>query len=328
MRASILHILRQNGDGYLSGEAISEKLSISRTAVWKHIRALKTAGYQIEAHPRLGYSLKQTPDKLLAAEVQSRLNTKLLGKKIHYFPSVDSTNNEAKKLAAAGCEDGTAIFAEEQTGGRGRISRGWFSPKSKGIYLSVVLRPPLSPYEISKCTLMAAVAVHEAILRVTGVSTGIKWPNDILYHGKKLVGILTELNAEIDAVNYIVIGIGINVNLYEDEFPEELKSIAGSLKMAAGHSVSRLDVACRVLEELETVYQAVLKSGFSEVLSEWRKRSVTIGSEVRVQGPVSSFIGKAIDIAEDGALLVETEGKIKRVVAGDVSIRPLPNKDS
>ncbi|MCE5287232.1 MAG: biotin--[acetyl-CoA-carboxylase] ligase [Pelosinus sp.] len=323
MRARILQLLRQNEDGYLSGEAISEKLAISRTAVWKHIRALKEAGYQIEAHPRCGYSLQQAPDKLLPEEIYSRLNASTLGKKIHYFSKVTSTNTEAKKLAESGCQEGTVVLAEEQENGRGRISRGWFSPPGQGIWLSVVLRPALSPYEISKCTLMAAVAVYKAILRVTGIKCGIKWPNDILYQGKKLVGILTELNAEVDAVNYIVIGIGINVNIAAEDFPSEIKSIATSLAVAAGESVSRLELVCAVLEELEKSYQAVLQQGFGEVLTEWRSYSATLGKEVSVIGANESYVGKALDIAEDGALLVQVADKIERVVAGDISIRTI-----
>lgn len=321
MRASILYILRQSENGYLSGEAISEKLSISRTAVWKHIRALKEAGYEIEAHPRLGYCLKKVPDKLLPAEIQSQLSAKTLGKEIHYFPLIDSTNTKAKNLAASGCQEGTVVLAEEQGSGRGRICRAWFSPAGKGIWLSVVLRPQLSPYEVSKCTLMAAVAVYKAILRVTGVSCGIKWPNDILYQGKKLVGILTELNAEIDAVNYIVIGMGINVNISEEDFPEELKSIATSLQIVAGKSISRLELVCAVLEELERSYQEVLQHGFGTILAEWRRYSATLGKEVRVISPNRSFTGKALDIGEDGTLLVQAGDKIEKVVAGDVSIR-------
>lgn len=323
MRASILQLLRQNEAGFLSGEAISEKLSISRTAVWKHIRALKEAGYQIEAHPRCGYCLKKAPDKLLPEEIKSRLAASMLGKEIYYFAKVTSTNTEAKKLAASGCPEGTVVLAEEQQGGRGRISRAWFSPPDKGIWLSVVLRPALSPYDIAKCTLLAAVAVYKAILRVSGVRTGIKWPNDILYQGKKLVGILTELNAEVDAVNYIVIGIGINVNIQSEEFPPELKSIATSVMAAAGKSISRLELTCAVLEELEKCYQEVLQHGFGAILKEWRSYSATLGHEVSVSGPNASFTGIALDIAEDGALLVKTADKVERVVAGDISIRAI-----
>jgi BirA family biotin operon repressor/biotin-[acetyl-CoA-carboxylase] ligase len=323
MRASILQLLRQNQAGFLSGQAISEKLSISRTAVWKHIRALKEAGYQIEAHPKCGYSLKTAPDKLLPEELHSRLCTKTIGTDIHYFAKVASTNTEAKKLAAKGCPEGTVVLSEEQGSGRGRIARGWFSPPGKGIWLSVVLRPSLSPYEISKCTLMAAVAVYKAVLRVSGVRCGIKWPNDILYQGKKLVGILTELSAEIDAVNYIVIGIGINVNITELEFPVELRNIATSVMAAAGQSISRLDLVCAVLEELEQSYQEVLSSGFDAILEEWRRYSATLGHEVSVTGPNASFTGKALDIAEDGALLVATGDKVERVVAGDISLRTI-----
>jgi BirA family biotin operon repressor/biotin-[acetyl-CoA-carboxylase] ligase len=170
---------------------------------------------------------------------------------------------------------------------------------------------------------MAAVAVYKAVLRVSGVRCGIKWPNDILYQGKKLVGILTELSAEVDAVNYIVIGIGINVNIAAEEFPDDIKDIATSIKAAKGESVSRLELACAVLEELEQSYREVLTNGFGTILKEWRSYSVTLGKEITVTGPNTSFMGKALDIAEDGALLVQAADKVERVVAGDISIRTI-----
>lgn len=321
MRTKILQYLRASQEEYLSGEELCKQLAVSRTAIWKHMKILKQEGYEIEAHPRKGYRLHGVPDRLLPAEIYGRLKTHIIGKEIRYIPQTDSTNNEGKKIAGEGCREGTIILAEEQLGGRGRLARGWFSPAGKGIWLSVVLRPPFSPYDAPKCTLLAAVAVNQAIYRVTGVECKIKWPNDILYQGKKLVGILTEMSAEVDAINYVVIGMGINVNIEPEEFPEELREIATSLSQAAKKPVSRLELLAAVLEELETLYNEVKEKGFPGILAKWRTLSGTLGSPVRVLGSTRQFDGIAVDIDEDGALLVKTDEGTERVLAGDVSIR-------
>lgn len=323
MRTRILEILRECPDEYLSGEEISRQLAVSRTAIWKHMQTLKQAGYEIEAHPRRGYRMPNRPDLLLPYEIRNGLQTKTLGRgEIYYFSELDSTNNEGKKQANLGCPEGSIVLSECQHGGRGRLSRGWFSPVSKGIWLSVVLRPPFNPYDAPKCTLLAAVAVTKAIRSVTQVECGIKWPNDILYKNKKLVGILTEMNAEFDAINHIVIGMGINVNIDEQEFPIELRAIATSLSIITGQQVSRLALLNAVLMELEQGYEQVLQDGFFAMLQEWRDLSVTLGQQVNVVGGGRNFSGVAIDIDNDGALLVETSGGVERVLAGDVSIRP------
>ncbi|MBP2634274.1 MAG: birA [Firmicutes bacterium] len=321
MRNAILEILKQNTGQYISGEEISQALQVSRTAVWKHIRTLKQSGYDIEAHSRLGYTLRQTTDRLLPAEIKAHLTSEVLGQEIYYFGEVDSTNNEAKKLAANGCPEGTIVVAEAQATGRGRLSRGWFSPFGKGIWLSVVLRPPFGPMDAAKCTLMAAVGVNRAINKVTGTGCGIKWPNDILWNGRKIVGILTEMSAEMDAINYVVIGMGINVNI--DEFPDDIAATAASLSIASGHQISRIKLLTAILSELESVYMLVKKTGFAPALAAWREESITLGQTVKVCGFESSFNGVAVDIDADGALLVETPQGIERVLAGDVSIRPV-----
>ncbi len=320
MRTAILELLKQNLGQYVSGEEISHNLNVSRTAVWKHIRALKQSGYDIEAHSRLGYALRQTTDRLLPAEIKAQLTSTVLGQEIHYFGEVDSTNNEAKKLAANGCPEGTIVVAETQATGRGRLARGWFSPFGKGIWLSVVLRPPFGPMDAAKCTLMAAVGVNRALNRVTGAGCGIKWPNDILWKGRKIVGILTEMSAEMDAINYVVIGMGINVNI--EEFPSDIAATATSLSIATGHPVSRIKLVTAILSELENVYMLVKESGFAPILSAWREESITLGQQVNVCGFESRFTGMAVDIDADGALLVRTPQGIERVLAGDVSIRP------
>jgi len=323
VRTKILDLLRNCPDGYVSGEEISRQLSVSRTAIWKHMQALKQVGYEFDAHPRLGYRLKSVPDLLLPYEIRHAVRTEIVGQgEIYYFPDLDSTNNEGKKQANLGCPDGSIVIAESQHKGRGRLSRGWFSPESKGIWLSIILRPPFNPYDAPKCTLLAAVAVTRAIRKITQIECGIKWPNDILYQGKKIVGILTEMNAEMDAINHIVIGMGINVNINQDEFPDELMQIATSLSAITGHTISRMTLLSAVLSELEQEYKRVIEQGFVQMLDEWRALSITLGQQVRVIGSGREFGGLAVDIDIDGALLVQTENGLEKVLAGDVSIRP------
>jgi len=322
MRSNILAVLRSAGGAYVSGEEIAKALNVSRTAVWKHIHELKQAGYAIESHSRSGYCLLETPDLLLPNEIKNGLQTRVLGREIKYYKDVQSTNNEAKELAAKGAAEGMIVVSEAQNSGRGRLLRGWYSPENQGIWFSVILRPAFLPQEAPKCTLMAAVAIVKAVKKISGLDVGIKWPNDILYEGKKLVGILTEMSAEMDGINYIVIGMGINVNIQQTEFPEEVAGIATSLSILKGEKLSRVTLLQAILAELEELYDQVQRQGFAQVLAEWKKYSVTLGQEVNVIGIKETFSGTAVDIDSDGALLVRTPDEIRRVLAGDVSIRP------
>ncbi|MCB6828592.1 MULTISPECIES: biotin--[acetyl-CoA-carboxylase] ligase [Megamonas] len=326
MRSQILNLLKQNGNKFLSGEYLADTLKVSRTAIWKHIKALRDNGYNIESVPRSGYRLIDSPDLLSSEEIKSSLTTKILGSEILYFETVDSTNTQAKKVALQGVKDGTIIISEEQGGGRGRLSRSFFSPKYKGIWFSVILKPKFLPQEAPKCTLMAATAITKAIEDVTGVKVGIKWPNDVLYKGKKLVGILTEMNAEMDCINYIIIGMGINVNIDKEEMPEEIQNIATSLSQITGKKISRLKLLNKILYYLEHLYIICQEEGFAPILDEWRKYSITLNQHIRVIGTNEVLEGIAVDIDDDGALLVNIDGQIKRVLAGDVSIRPVQNR--
>ena len=327
MRLEILNVLRNAAGSYCSGEEIAKKLGVSRTAVWKHIKELRAAGYEIVSHSRSGYVLKDTPDRLLAPEIEAGLSTKVIGCHVESHDSIDSTNLEAKRIAAKDAPEGTVVVAEEQVGGRGRLERPFFSPKGKGIWFSVILRPKFLPQEAPKCTLLAAVAVARA-MKECGLTPGIKWPNDILYKGKKLVGILTEMSAEIDAIKYIVIGMGINVNVAAEDFPDDLKDIATSLCIMKGERIPRVKFLQSVLRSMDDLYEKVQQYGFAPIFDEWRKYTITLGEEVRVIGVRSGeeYIGRAADIDADGALLVDVQcsdgsTERRRVVAGDVSIR-------
>lgn len=321
MRSDVLELLREAG-GYVSGEKMAEQLGVTRAAVWKKIAALRDAGYDISSAPRSGYILRSAPDRLIEPEIVKGLQTKLVGREIICYDAVDSTNIVLKELARQGAENGTVVVADTQGTGRGRMERAFFSPPGKGIWVSILLRPDFLPQEAPKCTLMAAVAVAQAMEKF-GLRAAIKWPNDILHDGRKLVGILTEMSAEMDRVNYIVIGIGINVNIAEEDFPEELRPIATSLMQMKGEPLSRVAFLQELLRALDVLYADVQRAGFAPVLAAWKKYAVTLGQQVRVLGPGGeTFEGTAADIDTEGALLIDTEEGQRRVLAGDVSIRP------
>lgn len=324
MRKTIVEILKNSGENFISGESIAGELGISRTAVWKHIQILRENGYEIISQERHGYKLKDAPDLLLPSEIQVGLDTQIIGVQMDYYPCVDSTNRVAKRLAYHGAPEGTIVVAEEQTGGKGRLERKYFSPRGKGIWFSVVLRPTFLPRSAYKCTLMAAVAVAEAMISFN-LKPEIKWPNDIMFNGRKVVGILTEMTGEIDKITYLVVGIGINVNIDRDEFPEELQNVVASLKeMNGGEPLSRVKILRTVLEELDKLYREVTVSGFDGVIERWRKYNITLGKNVRIVSASDgseSFSGKAVDLNSDGALIVETEHGRTDVYSGDVSIR-------
>lgn len=321
MRSDVLELLREAG-GCVSGEKIAARLGVTRAAVWKKIAALREAGYDIASAPRSGYILRAAPDRLIEAEITKDLGTALVGKKIICYDAVDSTNLVLKQLAHEGAEDGTVVVADSQGTGRGRMERHFFSPPGKGIWVSILLRPTFLPQDAPKCTLMAAVAVARAMERF-GLRAAIKWPNDIIHEGRKLVGILTEMSAEMDRVDYVVIGIGINVNIAREDFPEELRDTATSLMQMKGTPLPRVAFLQELLRAVDVLYQEVQREGFAPVLAAWRKYAVTLGQTVRVIGPAGEeFEGVAADIDADGALFVDTKMGRRRVLAGDVSIRP------
>jgi BirA family biotin operon repressor/biotin-[acetyl-CoA-carboxylase] ligase len=302
----------------ISGERLAERLSLSRAAVWKRIKRLKDLGYAIVGSPRKGYRLLAIPDKLLPGEIAAGLKVRLLQGPIHHFETLPSTNDLAKELAASQAPEGTLVVAEGQSRGRGRLGRQWSSPPGAGLYVSVLLRPPLPPSDLPQITLTAAVAVVRALKRATGVAPGIKWPNDLILAGKKLGGILTEMETESDQIRHLVLGLGLNVN--NREFPAEIEDLATSLILATGRSFSRLAILKAWLEELDSLYQLFLDREFARILTEWKEYTVTLGQFVRVrQGPVE-ISGQALEVAPDGALLIETRtGEIVRVTSGEIA---------
>lgn len=316
----ILRALRESG-GSVSGQELSERMGISRTAVWKHIRALEEEGYGIEAVNRKGYRLVGVPDTIASREVGSRLTTQRMGREIRYFSVIDSTNQYAKRIAEEGAPDGTLVIADEQTAGKGRSGRHWVTPPGEAASFTLVLRPNLAPEKISMVTLVMGLAVANAVRRLYGLEAGIKWPNDVVVNGKKLCGILTEMSAEIGEVHYIVIGAGINANL--TFFPEEIRSTAASLKLELGKDVNRAELIATVMEEFERLYSLFEEHGSLEDLrDEYNNICVNRDRPVRVLDPKGEYTGTARGIDDKGILRVEMEdGTIREVGSGEVSVR-------
>jgi len=314
MDNNILEYLKRT-DTYVSGEELSQRLKISRTAIWKHIQELRENGYEIVAVPNLGYRLVSIPDRLFAEEISFELETKSFGKKIYYYQTLNSTMDVAFEIALKGAEEGTLVVAEAQSKGRGRLNRQWVSPKYKGIYLSLILRPKLLPQETPLLTLLAGVAVCEAIKEQTGISANIKWPNDILINEKKIGGILTELNAEIDTVHFVIVGIGLNVNTDKSLLP----SGATSLKEETAKEYNRADLLRKILKKMEINYHIFKKQGPYATLEKWRALSSTLGQRIKVICQKEHIEGEALDIDIDGGLLVRKDsGFIEKIMAGDV----------
>jgi len=315
--AAVLHVLRGAPEP-ISGERLAAQLGLSRAAVWKRVHRLKDQGYVIEGSPRRGYRLLAVPDKLLPEEVLQGLQTRVFTGPVHHFETLNSTNDLAKELAVQGAPEGAFVVAETQTGGRGRLGREWNSPPGVGLYVSLVLRPMLPPMELPQITLTTAVAVVRAVRRVAGLAPGIKWPNDLLINGRKLGGILTEMETESDRIRHVVVGLGLNVN--NPEFPPELAATATSLTLTAGRAFSRVHLLQAWLEEFEALYDRFLNQGFPEILEEWKDYTVTLGRAVTVRQGPREISGQATDVAPDGALLLKTaNGEMVRVTSGEIT---------
>ena len=314
MKERILDYLKKEHE-YLSGDEIAGHLGISRQGLWKHIQDLKDSGYDIVAVPHLGYRLESSPDRLFALEITHGLNTKFIAKKIHYFDYLSSTMDLAMQLGIQAAPNGTLVLAESQTKGRGRLGRSWFSPKYKGIYLSLILRPKIPPSASPMLTLLSAVSICEAVKKVVGLDAQIKWPNDVFICNKKISGILTEMNAEVDKVNFVVIGIGLNVN--NDK--KSLIAQATSLKEQAGQSVSRILLLQELLRRIENNYSLLEDKGGQSIIDKWRSFSLTLGRRVKVYCQDKHIEGEAVDIDQDGGLLIRKDsGLMQKVFSGDV----------
>lgn len=335
MKYAIVKLLKEAAPGYVTGAELGTRFGVSRTAVWKYIEELRIEGYSIEAASKKGYRLVAAEGLLNPFEIKNDLGTRIAGREVLCYDTLPSTNAKAARLAFEGCVDGLAVIAFQQTMGRGRLGRSWESPPDKGIYMSVVLRPPMAPAETQIFTLAAAVAAVRAIYNTDGLRTGIKWPNDIVAGGKKICGILLEMNSEVDRVNHIVLGMGINYSQTASDFPEELQSRASSVLMALNESkgltgevnikssnTGRLALVRAVLRELDAVLVDILSGKNNSILDMWREYSATLGREVRFTLRDVEYTGIAEDITADGRLLVRcTDGVRRELISGEVSVR-------
>lgn len=320
MKTKVLTFLKE-AQGYVSGQALSEHLGVSRTAIWKVIRQLEEDGYYIKAVRNKGYCLIACEDMFTEAELKSTITTKIAGRALTFFEETDSTNVQAKKLAEQGAKDGMLVIAKRQTAGRGRRGRVWQSKEDGNIYMSLLLRPNIEPQRASMLTLVAALALRTGIWKATQVECLIKWPNDLVLEKKKLCGILTELSADMDEIHYVVVGIGINANM--EQFPEEINHMATSLQLFVGSNINRVNLIHEILLAWEMYYDAFLKQGdLSLLMEEYNQYLVNCHDVVKVLAPAGEFCGTSKGINPKGELLVEKEdGTLVEVLSGEVSVR-------
>ena len=317
--AIVLGLLLECRDDFVDGGVLCDKLDVPRAELLKRIDSLRARGYVIQASGGRGYRLVEVPDSLGEREIAPLLATGELGRKIHSFAELESTNDEAHRLADAGALHGEVVIADVQTKGRGRRGRPWIAPTGKALTMSIVLRPSVPPTRAPEITLVAAVAVAEAARELGAHSARIKWPNDVECKGRKLAGVLTELRAETERVRHVVLGLGFNISLEMHDFPEELRPIATSLLVETGERTPRPVVCAHVLEHLEEWLSLHETEGFGPIRERWRELSSSLGRRVRITGEGAPLEGDAFDLDEDGALLVRApDGRLVRVVAGDV----------
>lgn len=318
VKQKMLEVFSKADGEFVSGQALADSIGCSRTAVWKHIESLRQEGFELEAVRKKGYRITAKPDKVSESELLIGLDTKKLGKRIVYMESVASTQKEAHKLAEE-AEEGTLVIAEEQTAGRGRMTRPWHSPKHTGIWMSLILKPNLPPFKAPQFTLITAVAVAEAIRDTAELTPEIKWPNDLLLNGKKVTGILTELQADSDQIRSIIIGIGMNVN--QQEFPEELAGIATSIAIEKGEIVPRAKLVQAIMKNMEIYYREYMENGFGLIKEKWESFAVSIGRSIVARTVTGTIRGKALGITEEGVLKLEDEnGVIHSIYSADIEL--------
>ena len=305
----------------VSGSSLAETLGISRTAVWKAVQKLIRMGYGIEAEPRRGYRVVRLPDRLFPALIRRQSDTRTIAGNILYFDSVQSTNLSAKKAAVEGAQDGTLVVAEDQTGGRGRLNRTWVSPKGVNLLFSMIFRPNLPPQKVFRLNMTASVSLVEAVYELTSLRPGIKWPNDVFFGNRKLAGILTEFSVTGETVDHVVVGIGLNVNMDPEQYPE-IRDVATSIRAELGHAVSRVELLGKILSRMDVWYNRLIQGEDHKLKTLWNSYSTIIGREVEVHSAEQTLCGRALTIDDEGALIVVAENGIEhRVVCGDLSLR-------
>lgn len=321
IRIKLLDAFTTAGESYLSGQHLATVIGCSRTAVWKHIEELRKEGFEVKAVRKKGYRIVKTPEKMTEDEIRLGLTTEFIGRNLHFEETVESTQRIAHQLASEGVLEGTVILAEEQRAGKGRMNRKWHSPKYTGIWMSLILRPNIQLTKAPQLTLLTAVAVVQAMEEVTGLTPEIKWPNDILINGKKVTGILTELQAEADRIHSIIIGIGINVNQKKADFPLELQETASSLYIEKGEIISRAALIKSIFKHFEKLYSLYLEKGFFPIKLLWEGYAISVGKILKARTLTSVIEGKALGITDEGVLQLEdSNGTIHHVYSADIEL--------
>lgn len=322
MKRRIVEVLKENEGEFISGQTLSDELDVSRTSISNYMNALKEEGYEIESISRRGHRLISSPDILTREEIVQYLDTRYIGQQILYYESIDSTNKYAKQIATEENSEGIVVISEEQTEGRGRLGRNWTSPKGKGVWMSIIVKPDIEPIDASKVTQITAASIYSA-LREMGIETQIKWPNDIILNNKKVCGILTEMSSEMMQINYMVIGIGINANLEQDDIPEDIREKATSIKIETGVNIDRKELVGKILNKFEYFYDLLAgQDDIREALEICRAKSILIGKNIRVIEKKRELKRQAIDLTERGELIVKDEdGNTSVIVSGEVSVR-------
>ena len=319
-RDKILSLFRTHPDQYMSGQEISSLLNISRAAVWKQVKVLRELGFEIDAKHSQGYRLLSSPDLLLASEIENKLNCQILGQSVFSFPETDSTNLQARRLAEEGAIEGTVVVADQQSAGRGRLGRRWESPSGVNLYCSIVLRPKIPVQQAPQLTFLSAVAVAETLNKECQLSAKVKWPNDILVNGAKISGLLNEMNAETGQIHFVILGLGINLNMLEEQFPEKLNYPVTSAYLATGRLVNRLVFLREFLRCLDGYYSEFLQEGFTPIRRRWENLCDMMNMRVEVDQGAGKLCGTVVGLEPEGALRLRLDnGQNERILAGDVN---------
>ncbi|SDO93314.1 biotin--[acetyl-CoA-carboxylase] ligase [Halobacillus aidingensis] len=317
-RKELIQLLN-NVEGHISGQELSGQLGISRTAVWKHMNELKKDGYEIEAVQRKGYKILSSPDKISENTLRWGLDTKWIGHELHHYDQVESTQEIVHQLAKQGKPHGTVVIADEQVKGKGRMSRNWDSPKGKGIWMSVLLRPNLPPVQAPQITLLAATVLARMIAERSALAPQIKWPNDLLINHKKVSGILTEMQAEQDTIQYIVLGMGMNVNQEDREIPADIKYKASSLKIESRQHWNIQQTVQHILRLFEETYERFEAHGFSSIKKDWEHFGYKIGEEVTISTMKKTWQATLVGIEPDGALRAKSkDGEEEKLYSAEI----------
>ncbi len=316
---TLLALLSENAMIVISGAKIARQIGVTRSTVWRWIERLRALGVRVKGHPRSGYCIEKVPDVLVPNLIRQRLSDTPFGKRIHHFFKTDSTNTVAMRLGEAGEPHGAIVLAEEQTAGRGRLGRVWHSEKSSGIYMTVLLRPPISPMQAPIITLLSGLAARDAVAEQTSLAPDLRWPNDLLIGRRKLGGILTEMQAEPDRVHFVAVGMGVNVN--HTEMPRELAAIATSLRIETGRTHSRIELLVRLLRNLDRYYNLFLREGAPPILKRFAEVSSFVeGKRVRISTAVETYVGTSAGLEPSGLLRVRRDdGRTEVVISGDVA---------